>query len=72
VDIFDDHRTLRAVIESALERRLGSVEFDDEARPTVGRIDLGCYVIFGGNAEHPLASRWIQELNPPVEIVLSI
>ncbi len=66
---FDEHATLRAVIECALEGRLGSVRYDDREEPAVARIDLGCYTIFSGEAGHPLASRWIEELSPPVEIL---
>lgn len=68
--LFDEHRTLRAVIDSALERRLGEVHYDDPNDPEVGRIDLGCYAIFSGDAGHPLAAEWVTGLAPPVEIVL--
>jgi len=68
--LFDEHTTLRVVIESALEGRLGQAEFDDRLNPSVGRVDLGCYAVFGGDASHPLAERWVENLSPPVEIVL--
>ena len=68
--LFEEHKTLRAVIDSALERRLGEVRYDDPNAPAVGRIDLGCYTIFSGDARHPLASEWITSLRPPLEILL--
>ncbi len=68
--LFDEHKTLRAVIDSALERRLGEVRYDKPEAPEVGRIDLGCYAIFSGNAGHPLAAEWLTGLAPPLEIVL--
>jgi GNAT superfamily N-acetyltransferase len=70
MDLFDEHITLRAVIDSALECRLGEVRYDDVEAPRVGRIDLGCYAIFSGDAAHPLAAEWIGGLAPPLEIVL--
>jgi GNAT superfamily N-acetyltransferase len=68
--LFDEYTTLRAVIDSALERRLGEVQYDDAGAPRVGRIDLGCYAVFSGDAGHPLAAEWIGGLAPPIEIVL--
>ena len=68
--LFEEHKTLRAVIDSALERRLGEVRYDDPNAPKIGRIDLGCYAIFSGDAGHPLAAEWVPELSAPVEILL--
>jgi len=68
--LFDEHTTLRAVIESALERRLGALCYDDPENPRVGRIDLGCFAIFSGDAGHSLAVKWLRDLTPPVEILL--
>jgi len=70
MSFFDEHRTLRAVIDCALEARLGSVRHDDPDAPRVARIDLGCYAIFSGDAGLPVAARWVAELEPPIEIVL--
>jgi GNAT superfamily N-acetyltransferase len=70
MSLFDEHGMLRAVIESALERRLGEIHYDDPNAPEVGRIDLGCYAVFSGDAGHPLAAEWLTGLVPPVEIVL--
>jgi GNAT superfamily N-acetyltransferase len=68
--LFAEHKTLRAVIDSALERRLGQLHYDDPGRPVIGRIDLGCYAIFSGDPAHPLAAEWLGELKAPLEIVL--
>jgi len=70
MSLFEEHRTLRAVIDSALEQRLGEVHYDAPEAPEVGRIDLGCYAIFSGDAGNPLAAQWIAGLTPPLEIVL--
>lgn len=70
MSLFDEHRTLRAVIDSALEQRLGEVHYDEPNAPKIGRIDLGCYAIFSGDAAHPLATEWVTALAAPVEIVL--
>ncbi len=70
MSFFDEHRTIRCVIDCALEGRLGAVTFDDANAPRVARIDLGCYAIFSGDAGHPRALDWIRTLTPPLEIVL--
>jgi len=70
MSLFDEYKTLRAVIDSALEKRLGKVRYDDPDAPGVGRIDLGCYAIFSGDAAHPLAAEWVAGLTPPLEILI--
>ena len=47
IDLFNDHTELRAVIDAALEGRLGRVAPSPDAR--AARLDIGCYAIFGGD-----------------------
>lgn len=67
--LFDGHLTLRAVIESALEGRLGSVHAPG-APPVAARIDLGCYAIFGGRASAAPAESLVRELQAPRELLV--
>jgi hypothetical protein len=53
--LFAAHRTLPAILEAALEGRLGSVERDGDA----ARLSLGCYEIFGGDATGAGARRLV-------------
>jgi len=68
--LFRKHNTLRSVIECVLERRLGSITADDPTRPRVARLDLGCYAIFGGNADRPEAEQFVRSVEPPRELLI--
>jgi GNAT superfamily N-acetyltransferase len=57
--LFAAHRTLPAIVEAALEGRLGSVERDGDA----ARLSLGCYEVFGGDATGDGARRLIAGAN---------
>jgi GNAT superfamily N-acetyltransferase len=60
--LFSRHETLRAVVDSVLEGRLGRSWISSRA-PAAARLSLGCYDIFGGAAE-PAA---VRELAPAIE-----
>lgn len=53
--LFAAHRTLPAIVEAALEGRLGSIARDGKA----ARLSLGCYEIFAGDAACSGASRLV-------------
>jgi GNAT acetyltransferase len=59
----------RAVVEAAVERRLGSVAADDPTDPTVAKLTIGCYAIVSGDPNHPLARDLVRDVTPPREIV---
>ena len=59
----------RAVVAAAVEGRLGSVDSDDAADPTVAKLTIGCYAIVGGDSEHPKARELVSTVAPPREIV---
>jgi hypothetical protein len=46
---FATHTTLPAIVEAGLEGRLGSTTRDGDA----ARLSLGCYEVFGGDADSP-------------------
>jgi len=64
--LFDNHRTLRAVIESVLEGRLGRSTIRDGA----ARLDLGCYAIFGGDAASDAVPALVNDVVPPRELLV--
>ena len=68
-ELFDRHATLRVVIESVLEGRLGRAVFDDASDPKVARLDLGCYAVFGGDSNHPAAARLVESVSAPRELL---
>jgi GNAT superfamily N-acetyltransferase len=53
--LFAAHTTLPAIVEAGLEGRLGSITRDGDA----GRLSLGCYEVFGGDADSAGARRLI-------------
>jgi len=53
--VFATHTTLPAIVEAGLEGRLGSLACDRDA----ARLSLGCYEMFGGDAQSPGARRLI-------------
>jgi hypothetical protein len=59
----------RAVVEAAVERRLGSVAADEPTDPTVAKLTIGCYAIVSGDPNHPLARDLVRDVTPPREIV---
>jgi RimJ/RimL family protein N-acetyltransferase len=66
--LFARHETLRAVVDSVLEGRLGRA-WMSSARPDAARLSLGCYDIFGG-APDPVAARELSHaIEPPRELV---
>jgi len=69
VSLFDGHRDIRVVIDSVLEGRLGSVVTDHAASPSVARLRIGCYDIFGGLPSAPAARDWISTVPTPRELV---
>ena len=66
--LFERHR-LRAVVDAAVEGRLGSVTSDHPERPSVARLSLGCYAIVGGDPGHGSARELLEAVEPPREIV---
>lgn len=59
---------LRAIADAALERRQGRVVVDDERSPSVARISLGTYEMFGGDPSHPRAEELIATAARPSEL----
>lgn len=57
--LFARHTTLRAVIDSVLEGRLGTAWVNDPAVPEAARLDLGCYAVFGGDPFAPGVGRLV-------------
>ena len=66
--VFERHLP-HAVVEAAVEGRLGSVDTDDPATPRVACLSLGCYAIVGGDSAHPKAREFVSTVAPPREIV---
>jgi GNAT superfamily N-acetyltransferase len=62
---FATHVELRAVVEAVLEGRQGRAAIDGDA----ARLSLGCYEIFGGDAESKGARRLLREVARPRELV---
>ncbi|MCG8456401.1 MAG: GNAT family N-acetyltransferase [Holophagales bacterium] len=60
---------LVAIRRAALESRLGQVWVDALEAPTVARIELGCYAIFGGDAHAAEARELIRGVRAPIELV---
>lgn len=69
--LFAGHRELRAVIEAVLEGRLGRTLSDSRQRPTVARLDLGCYSVFGGDPAARATQRLVSEVSGPQELVVA-
>jgi len=69
VDLFNNYRMLRAVIDSVLEGRLGRAVADGETVPRTARLDIGCYALFGGDPSAPGAARLVREAPAPIELV---
>jgi GNAT superfamily N-acetyltransferase len=67
--LFEDRVTLRAVVASVLEGRLGRAVADCATAPRVARLALGCYAIFGGDPHHPAAAGLVRSVEPPVELL---
>jgi GNAT superfamily N-acetyltransferase len=67
VEMFRDHRALRAVIEAAVEGVVGDVVYDDASRPRAARLDLGCYTFFGG--EPAAGERLVRGVRAPRELI---
>ena len=65
--LFACRRTLRAVVDSVLEGRLGTAVADDPRSPRVARLELGCYAIFGGDPSLPAARELAQQVAAPRE-----
>ncbi|HXT20558.1 MAG TPA: hypothetical protein VN923_07405, partial [Thermoanaerobaculia bacterium] len=59
------HRTLRAIVEAAVEGRQGTIARDDGA----ARISLGCYHVFGGDPASPGARRLVESADGPRELI---
>lgn len=68
--LFDGHRTLRAVIDCVLEGRLGRISSDSTRTPTVARLDLGCYAIFGGDPSRAESVSLVREVPAPRELLI--
>jgi GNAT superfamily N-acetyltransferase len=62
--LFEDRVTLRAVVASVLEGRLGRAVADCATAPRVARLALGCYAIFGGDPHHPAAAGLVRSVEP--------
>ena len=60
---------LRAIVDAAVEGRLGRVTADDADQPTVARLSLGCYEVLGGDASRPMARQLVAEVAPRQEVV---
>jgi GNAT superfamily N-acetyltransferase len=56
--LFTPHRELTAVIGGVLHGGLGAMVTDDSERPSVARLSIGCYEIFGGDPDS-IAARQI-------------
>ncbi len=68
-DLFASHPHLRAVIDAVLEGRQGTiVTFDDP--PRAARLELGCYVIPGGDPTTSIARLALAGLTGPLELVV--
>src|SRR5262245_7510636 len=65
--LFSRHVELRAVIDAALEGRVGSVEADPDGR--VARLSVGCYEFFGGDPALPAARGLIEAAVAPHELI---
>jgi RimJ/RimL family protein N-acetyltransferase len=68
VPLFARHETLRAVVDSVLEGRLGRAWISSTA-PGSARLSLGCYEIFGGAADPAAARELTVEIEAPRELV---
>ena len=66
--LFEAHHTLRAVIDSGLEGRLGRI-VTRGVPAHAARIDLGCYAIFGGDAAAPEAEELARGVTAPLELL---
>jgi GNAT superfamily N-acetyltransferase len=55
-----------------LEGRLGSAIADDAAAPTVARLRIGCYDIFGGSPSAAQARDWIETVPARRELVFPV
>lgn len=63
--MFGSYTVLPAVVEAALERRLGNIVVDGPA----ARITLGCYALFAGDAQSDGARRLISSVPKPCELI---
>ncbi len=70
--LFSGHRDIRVVVDSVLEGRLGSAVTDDTDAPTVARLRIGCYDIFGGSPSAAQARDWIETVPTPREFVFPV
>lgn len=68
--LFQGHSTLRAVIDSVLEGRLGEARVDDPDSPRTACLEIGCYAIFGGDPGAEGAHRLVAAVSPPRELVI--
>lgn len=70
MELFAEYTTLRSVIDCALEGRAGRVTVEGSGPACAARIDLGCYVVFGGEPDHPAVERWLARLEGPLEVLI--
>jgi GNAT superfamily N-acetyltransferase len=63
--LFEHVRELRAVVEAAVEGRLGQARHERDA----ARLSIGCYEIFGGDPRSRAARALVEEAARPRELV---
>lgn len=68
-ELFREHTELRAVIDAALEGRVGSIRHASESRLTAAELRVGCYSIFGGDAGSDQAEHLVRSAGGPAELV---
>jgi GNAT superfamily N-acetyltransferase len=67
--LFTPHRELTAVIGGVLHGGLGAMVTDDSERPSVARLSIGCYEIFGGDPDSIAARQIVGAAAAPSELV---
>ena len=67
--LFSTHTELRAVVDAALQGRLGRIHTDGGEPPRSARLSIGCYAILGGDSETAQARRLIETVPRPCELV---
>ena len=68
-NLFHEHTELRAVIDAVLEGRVGSIDHACESSLAAAMLRVGCYSIFGGDAESVAGEVLVRGAAGPVELV---
>jgi GNAT superfamily N-acetyltransferase len=63
------HGELGAIISGVLHGGLGTMSVDDLNHPTVARLSIGCYEVFGGDSNAPDAARFVETTSAPRELI---